>query len=198
MRKRVLLLGDSIRLHYQPYVAKELADVAEVLGPAENCQDSGTLLQNLTRWALERAPDVVHVNCGLHDIRYDAGAVERVNGPERYTQNVAAILERLVAIPNVRVMWATCTPINEIWHNSAKPVRRYEKDVDFYNQLARKVAMDLEVAIDDLHQLVQSAGRDSLLKPDGGHFLESGYELLGCAVATALRPLVSLSGGGDT
>ena len=36
-RRRGLLLGDSIRMSYQPIVAKKLAPVAEVVGPQDNC-----------------------------------------------------------------------------------------------------------------------------------------------------------------
>ena len=37
---RVLLLGDSIRMSYQPHVAELLAGRAVVVGPADNCQYS--------------------------------------------------------------------------------------------------------------------------------------------------------------
>ena len=34
---RVLLLGDSIRMTYQPHVARWLEGRAQVVGPAHNC-----------------------------------------------------------------------------------------------------------------------------------------------------------------
>ena len=37
---KVLLLGDSIRMSYQPYVACLLDGKAEVIGPTDNCQYS--------------------------------------------------------------------------------------------------------------------------------------------------------------
>jgi len=58
-RPKVLLLGDSIRLSYQPAVAKKLASVAEVVGPEENCQFASYTLSSLDRW-IERLgkPDI--------------------------------------------------------------------------------------------------------------------------------------------
>jgi hypothetical protein len=39
-KKRVLLLGDLIRLSYQPIVSEFLKDEAEVVGPSSNCRFS--------------------------------------------------------------------------------------------------------------------------------------------------------------
>ena len=39
--KQVLLLGDSIRMLYQPVVGEKLSDIAEVSGPEENGRWSG-------------------------------------------------------------------------------------------------------------------------------------------------------------
>ena len=46
----VLLLGDSIRLNYMPYVFRKLADRAVVYGPEENCRYSKYLLWGLEDW----------------------------------------------------------------------------------------------------------------------------------------------------
>ncbi len=47
---RVLLLGDSIRMSYQPDVTRLLDGKAEVVGPADNCQYSLYTLSSLDRW----------------------------------------------------------------------------------------------------------------------------------------------------
>ena len=51
---RVLLLGDSIRMSYQPHVAELLAGRAVVVGPADNCQYSLYTLSSLRRWVTEQ------------------------------------------------------------------------------------------------------------------------------------------------
>ena len=69
---RVLLLGDSIRMSYQPIVAEKMQGRAEVVGPADNCQFSLYTLSSLDRWiATLGQPDVVHWNNGLHDIGHN-------------------------------------------------------------------------------------------------------------------------------
>jgi hypothetical protein len=65
--RRALLLGDSIRMGYLPFVRDALADLAEVVGPEDNCEDSGNVLANLERWLGAGAWGGIHFNCGLHD-----------------------------------------------------------------------------------------------------------------------------------
>ena len=65
---RLLLLGDSIRMSYQPHVAQLLDGKVEVTGPAENCQFSLYTLSSLNRWIDELGqPEIVHWNNGIHD-----------------------------------------------------------------------------------------------------------------------------------
>ncbi|PJB70057.1 MAG: hypothetical protein CO095_09350, partial [Armatimonadetes bacterium CG_4_9_14_3_um_filter_58_7] len=60
---RVLLVGDSIRVSYQPLVAELLAGKAEIVGPADNCQYALYTLSSIGRWIGELgAPDIVHWN----------------------------------------------------------------------------------------------------------------------------------------
>ncbi len=72
----IVLIGDSIRMGYQEVVRRELGGVAEVWGPEENGGNSENVLAHLEDWALSRSPDVIHVNCGLHDLRKEFGATE--------------------------------------------------------------------------------------------------------------------------
>ncbi len=39
--KNIILLGDSVRMQYQPVVAEKLSDIAAVSGPEENGRWSG-------------------------------------------------------------------------------------------------------------------------------------------------------------
>jgi len=65
---KVLLLGDPIRMSYQPHVADLLDDMALVVGPADNCQYSLYTLSSLDRWIRKLGkPDIVHWNNGIHD-----------------------------------------------------------------------------------------------------------------------------------
>ena len=178
----VVLIGDSIRMGYQDYVASQLAGRAEVWVPEENGGDSRNVLAHLDQWVLARQPDVVHVNCGLHDLKRAFGAGSEVPLAE-YERNVRQILQRLQRELNGAVVWATTTPVDENWHHQNKGFDRLEADVEGYNAAARAVAVDLGVPIDDLFAVVEREGKAQLLTQDGVHFTEEGSQLLGRAVA---------------
>ena len=178
----VVLIGDSIRMGYQDHVASQLASRAEVWVPKENGGDSRNVLAHLDQWVFSRQPDLVHVNCGLHDLKRAFGAASAVPLDE-YERNVRQILQRLQRELNGAVVWATTTPVDENWHHQNKGFDRLEADVEAYNVAARAVAEDLGVPIDDLFAVVQQKGKARLLTQDGVHFTEEGSQLLGRVVA---------------
>lgn len=183
---RVLLIGDSIRLHYQPLVQEELQSEAEVIGPAENCETSRKVRARLPVWLGSYKPELIHLNCGLHDLRIDPCSHEvQVPLPE-YINNVAAII-RLEQRNAPAVIWATTTPVDEALHRANKASRRNEEDVAAYNQAAVAVAVEAGAKINDLHQVVETHDPTLLWQPDGVHFSGRGYRLLGNAVAQEIR-----------
>ncbi len=185
--KRVILVGDSIRMRYEGTVYAELEGVAEVWGPAENGEDSENILRHLDEWVLSRSPDIVHINCGLHDLKRLAGSDLPFVPIETYRANVQTILERIQQQTEGLIIWATTTPVNELWHKQRKGFERWGTDVATYNRVAVEVARKLNVEIDDLYSVVMSAGRDRYLNEDGGHFTPEGSHLLGKTVARCLR-----------
>jgi isoamyl acetate esterase len=180
--KHAILIGDSIRLHYQSVVIRLLAPHIQVWAPTENCETSRTVLQQLDAWVLAHDADLIHLNCGLHDLRYNPDRVEPMVSPDEYADN----LDRIFA--TVR---ATTTPINEQWHQAHRQSYRYEVDVIRYNTLALQVAVNHQVLINDLYQVVIAHGRDALLREDGLHFTAQGYQLLGQQVAAVIRQVLA-------
>ena len=178
----IVLIGDSIRMGYQDHVVNQLAGRAEVWVPKENGGDSRNVLSHLEQWVLARQPDLVHVNCGLHDLKKAFGAESAVPLAE-YERNVRQILQRLQRELNRAVVWATTTPVDENWHHQNKGFDRLEADVEAYNAAARAVAEDLGVPIDDLFAVVEREGKAQLLTQDGVHFTAEGSQLLGRVVA---------------
>ena len=69
--KKIVLLGDSIRMGYDKYVKEALKNVAEVYYPEENCRFAENLLRFAHDWkAKGNWPDdvdLVHWNAGLWD-----------------------------------------------------------------------------------------------------------------------------------
>ena len=188
--KRVLLIGDSIRMGYQETVKVELADIAELILPEKNGGNSRHVLANLDAWAVETAPDLIHINCGLHDLKKEFDADETTVPLEEYARNVGIIMDRLLSDTEALVIWAKTTPVNQDWHHSNKPFDRLEADVLAYNEAAVAAAQAREIRVNDLYQIITAAGRDTLLRPDGVHFVDQGSVLLGQAVADTVRPLL--------
>ena len=184
--KAIVLIGDSIRVGYQEKVREQLADYAHVRAPEVNGGDSDKVLAHLDEWVLSRRVDVVHINCGLHDIKrseQDATAVPL----SRYTENLRSILTRLKAETEAIVVWASTTPVNQERHHNIKGFDRFEADVVTYNAAASEICREFGVAVNDLFSLINSAGRDDLLSEDGVHFKPEGYALLGENVAACIK-----------
>jgi lysophospholipase L1-like esterase len=187
MSKKVVLIGDSIRMGYEKTVREELEGVAEVATAEQNGGDSRRVLAMVDDWALSQSPDVVHVNCGLHDLKKPFDSDEAQVPLAEYTQNVTKILEALKEGVKGTVIWAFTTPVNQAWHHERKGFDRFEADAVAYNEQAKAICERLGVATNDLYDVVMKAGRDALLGPDGVHFGEEGYKVLGKAVASAIR-----------
>ena len=185
--KTVVLIGDSIRMGYCPVVERELQAVARIRAPAENGGDSNKVLANLEAWIGADA-DVIHINCGLHDIKREFGAACNQVPIEAYEHNVRAVLTRLTTDTSARIIWASTTPVNHDWHHEDKGFDRFDEDIVAYEAVARQIAAELGVVVNDLHTVVTEAGRDSMLLPDGVHYTPEGYALLGRAVAAFIRP----------
>ena len=184
--KRVILIGDSIRMAYAATVQQELADVAEVLSYDANGGTSRNVLLNLQEWVLSKQADLVHVNCGLHDIKKPLDTDVFEVPIEEYENNVRSILQQ-IKDTGAKVIWATITPVNGQWHHAVKGFDRWEADVDTYNAAALTVARELDIPVNDLFAVVTQAGANEMLTSDGVHFKPEGSELLGKAVAQRIR-----------
>lgn len=187
--KQVILIGDSIRIGYQPTVRRILGEEANVWGPADNGRTSRKVLAHLDEWVLSRQPDLVHINCGLHDLRREFGQPPQVPLAE-YTSNVETILRQVLDRTRARILWATITPVNQTWHHEKRNADRFESDVVEYNRAAVGVCVRLGIPIDDLYTVITAAGRDTYMTPEGLHWKPEGYELLGRAVAQAIRSYI--------
>lgn len=185
--KKLTLIGDSIRLGYEGTVRTELEGAVEILSPKENGGNSRNVLAHLEEWVISKAPDIVHLNCGLHDLKKEFGQSEAAVPIGEYGGNIEQILNAIRSRTQATVIWAATTPVNEQWHHEKKGFDRFEADVRSYNEVATRIAEDLDVPINDLFAVVERAGRDSILLPDGVHFTPEGCVELGKAVAGFIR-----------
>lgn len=190
----VVLIGDSICMGYQRVVERELAGLARIWHPGENCGTSANILEHLDEWVVRRKPALVHINCGLHDLKMERTANRHQVPLSEYGQNLAEILWRIISWTQAVVVWASITPVNEEWHRARKEFDRFEADVERYNQAGIEIARRYGAVINDLCQYVMRQGRDDMLCSDGVHYKQSGYRHLGKAVASVVREQLALKG----
>jgi len=182
---KVLLLGDSIRMSYQPLVAEALAGKAEVVGPKENGQHAKHTLENLDRWLEELGqPDVVHWNNGIHDVGHKDGREPKQFSLQEYLENLKGILARLRQT-SAKIIWATTTPVNTEGCLRAKPWAWWNDQIDQFNAAAVDLMKAEGVPINDLHAVV-SADRDRYMGQDKLHLSPEGEARCAEAVVKAV------------
>lgn len=190
--KRVVLLGDSIRLGYEPAVRQQLGDEAVVCAPAVLSLHTTDLLTHFWTWIVCQHPDVVHLNAGHWDSRRVVrGHDGNVVPPELYATNLRRLFQLLRDHTRARIVWATTTPafasgFEGFVRRHGLPGRNYA-DIPIYNDISRDVARSMNVPVNDLSAFVEKNNPSRLMLPDGIHFTPEGYELLGAEVANAIR-----------
>src|SRR5918912_728842 len=134
---RVMLVGDSIRLGYAPRVAARLAGKAIVVSPPENGGDSANVLAHLDEWVLRERPDVVHLNCGLHDLKRSKADRRHQVELDRYAENLRRIVARIRDGSDAALVFADTTPILDERHaRRGTDFDRTEAAVRRYNAAA--------------------------------------------------------------
>jgi len=135
-RKKVLLIGDSIRMGYDKYVKNYLSDSCEVYYPKDNCRFAQYTLRHLSDWKSGFNGDdldLIHWNVGLWDTLelYDDGCL---TPPEFYAFFIEKICKRIkVLFPKAKVIFATSTPVIESRFTEPHFSRRLNSNVKKYN-----------------------------------------------------------------
>jgi len=189
-RPRVQLIGDSITMAYAPLVAERLAETAVVLAPPANAGDGANLLAHLDEWVLDSPPDLLHVNCGLHDLKRARPGGDYQQSLDSYRADLGAIVRHLTAAMPGRVVWATITPVLFERHRARKDFDRHPSDVDAYNEAARAIMRQFGVPVNDLHAAICAAGVERCLGEDGVHMSEAGNAVLAEAVSATIREVL--------
>lgn len=188
----VALIGDSIRLQAEAFVRERLPASVRLFSPPENCESSHRVAARIRSWVPASTADLVHINCGLHDIRHDPGTDRPVGSPAEYEANLRAIFGSLSGI-GAEVVWATSTPIDETMHNRSKASRRHRADLLAYNALSTDLAVEFGFAVNDLYGKLSGLDTSGLLLADGVHFNPAGNALIGGFIAEAIRKAIGTS-----
>jgi lysophospholipase L1-like esterase len=186
--KKVLLIGDSIRLGYCRYVKEELKDIADVYYPDENCRYTQYTFVELSKW-LAMAGDpktisAVHWNNGHWDIAHWQKDRLPLNSAEQYSLMLERIYQRLRSnCPSAKITFALTTTVHPDGLTGENP--RTNEEIKLYNDAARKVISGLGGQINDLFSVTKDFPPS--LYSDWTHFTEEGYRLLAKTVAKVIR-----------
>jgi hypothetical protein len=147
--KKVLLLGDSIRMGYEQLVQDGLKGKAEVVAPEENCRFAKHTLWGVNLWIKELGrPDIVHWNNGLWDLHHEAPMVEALTSLTEYMDTLKRILNELQRT-KATIIFATTTPV------PADAIGRSNAEIDLYNSAAVELMKKNDIEINDLNSLVK-------------------------------------------
>ncbi len=184
---KLYVIGDSISMQYGPYLEKytrgtwQYARKGDKEQAAKNLDiptganggDSRMVLNFLQKILQDQTfqPDLMLLNCGLHDIKRDAGTNTIQVDSASYRSNLNAILD-LLKNRDIRVVWMRTTPVDDERHNSrSKAFKRYARDLTAYNAIADEVMNQNEVPIIDLYTFTKNLGDDHYV--DHVHFDEA-------------------------
>jgi len=187
---RVLLVGDSISMGYTLPVRKRLRGRANIHHPPENCGDTGRGLRKLDAWLGDGPWDVIVFNFGLHDLKYlnaegkyvAPSEGKQVTPVAQYGANLHELAARLKRT-GAKLIYATTTPV------PANSLARVEHDERVYNAVAQRVMAAEHIPVLDLCALVEPKQAEVQF-PKNVHFTETGFDLLGDAVAASIASLL--------
>lgn len=180
--KKVMLIGDSIRMATQTSVREKLGDGFEVWSPEANCRYTALTLNEL-RYYLKKfpEPDIIQWNNGLWDtaILYDDDG--NFTPLDIYVDNLGRILKQLKKT-GARIIFATTTPTHpkKEARQSATASRHFNSDIERYNAAAVRLMESEGVEVNDLYPLLlgdldRYINADDLIHPtpDGVEVLSS-------------------------
>ena len=168
-----LLIGDSIRIGYDDYVAALLPGTT-VYAVSENCTNSNYGLQRIDEWLGDRQYDVVCFNFGLHDVDTTLGIT-----PEIYSRNLAQLVDRIQQ-QTKRLIWVQTTPTGKTSGD------RHNDRIKMYNAIARAVMKENGVEIARLYDYIRPF-TPAVWSADLVHFKTEGYKRMGAFMAVTIR-----------
>lgn len=172
----LFILGDSISLQYGSYLEKQLGAAVQVQrkGSQEtamrnldvpidaNGGDSRMVLSYLRTREKDEAfkPDLLLLNCGLHDIKRNPTTGKIAVDTAEYRSNLNAIYA-LLAGKKRPVIWVRTTEVIDSVHAAkSKAFSRFSRDVNVYNAIADDVCGKYQIPAIDLYSFTLTLGDD--------------------------------------
>ncbi|MBQ7760425.1 MAG: SGNH/GDSL hydrolase family protein [Clostridia bacterium] len=192
--KKIVLIGDSIRMGYDKYIKDALRGSAEVFYPSENCRFAEYVLRYAHEWKASGEwgddVDLVHWNAGLWDALELFGDAP-LTSISYYGEAIARIDKRLrMLFPKAKFVFATSTNVNE--KMSDPDFTRHNATIEKYNAEALRVLSGTDTIINDLYSLTASVS-DSY-RSDWVHFYTpEGTDLIGGKVLSVICELLDIT-----
>ena len=191
--KNLLLIGDSIRIGYDKSVKKSLAEKVNVIFPEENCRFASYVLRYFHTYFEDvkgEDIDVIHWNAGLWDCLRLFG--EEPQTPiDVYAYYIDRICVRIKKLcPNARVIFATCTSV--ISEQMPDDHKRYNEDIEKYNEIAVKIAKNHGFVINDLYSLSKILSEEAHSDPVH-YYTPEGTEAFTCQVLSYVLPELGIN-----
>lgn len=182
---KLFVVGDSISVGYSPYLEKMTQGIFQFYGRktgmeeallnldiplGSNIGDSSMVLNYLRTMltSSEWRPDLLILNCGLHDIKIKDGSLQIQL--EDYCMNIKNILG-LLADKKIKVIWVRTTPVEDEQHNSRQNhFKRCSADLAKYNAAADKIMNEYGVKMIDLHAFTSTLGKGGDIYRDHVHY----------------------------
>jgi hypothetical protein len=174
---RVLLIGDSIKNGYAPYVTESLQGKVNVahlvafgmIGKKDADAEAFCAKFKDSDYAL------IHYNDGLHSLP------PRITD-EQFGVGLTAMLKHLKTV-TPRVIWATTTPAPDL-ANSLGPESQNEMIIT-RNAMSKQIAAKFNIPVNDLYELV-IGDREQLQKFGNVHFTPEGSAKMGKQIAALI------------
>lgn len=193
--KKVLLLGDSIRMGYDDYVKELLKDECEVYYDAN---DNGryaayTLWQANQMFKHYGKFDIVHWNNGYWDMNVEAPMTEEFHPIPEYKHMLERII-KLCKANSEHIIFASTIPlpkqINALDNSGTGAEMSYDNNsVINYNNAALEVMKKENVIVNDLYQLLLK-GENYYKCEDNLHLTQEGYKVCATQIANMIKELL--------
>ena len=192
--KKIVLIGDSIRMGYDKYVKDALSGTAQVFYPNENCRFAEYVLRYAHEWKRDGEwgddVDLVHWNAGLWDVIELFG-----DGPltslSYYGEAIARIDKRLrMLFPKAKIVFATSTKVNE--KLCGFEFRRRNEIIEKYNAEALRVLSNTDTVINDLYSLTKTFP-DSYHSDWVHYYTPEATEVIGGRVLSVICQFLALA-----
>lgn len=189
--KKALLLGDSVRMGYQDFVKEMLRGECEVYFSEDNGRFAAYTLWQANQMYKEFGHfDVVHFNTGYWDMNIEAPMKEAMTPVDEYCRTMKRIIN--LSHDNAdNLIYATTLPVLDKGSaldvsNTGGYITYDNKWVSSYNNAAKKLMNEENVAINDLYELVYK-GENYYKCPDLLHLTVDGYKVCAVQIASYIR-----------